>query len=104
MVFAEGSFSRMPGLMPFYLGAFVTAVDAGLPVIPVAIRGTRSILRPDSWFPHRGKIGVFIGPPIDPEINPPDHWATVLKLRDDTRGFILEHCGEPDLSHEKPLL
>jgi 1-acyl-sn-glycerol-3-phosphate acyltransferase len=63
MVFAEGSFSRMPGLMPFYLGAFVTAVDAGLPVIPVAIRGTRSILRPDSWFPHRGKIGVFIGPP-----------------------------------------
>ena len=104
MVFAEGTFSRIPGLMPFYLGGFVTAVDADLPVVPVAIRGTRSILRPDSWFPRRGTIGVFIGPPIEPDLNVPDHWARVLKLRDATRGFILEYCGEPDLAHEKPLL
>jgi 1-acyl-sn-glycerol-3-phosphate acyltransferase len=104
MVFAEGSFSRIPGLMPFYLGGFVTAVDANLPVVPVAIRGTRSILRPDSWFPRRGKIGVFVGQPIEPEINAPDHWARVLNLRDATRGFILRNCGEPDLAHEKPLI
>ena len=100
MVFAEGTFTRMPGLMPFYLGGFVTAVDAELPVLPVAVRGTRSILRPDTWFPHWGKINIFIGTPIEPDINAQDHWTRVLMLRDATRGFILEHCGEPDLAHE----
>ena len=104
MVFAEGSFKRMPGLRPFYLGGFVTAVDANLPVVPVATRGARSILRPDTWFPHRGSIEVFIGPPIEPERIAPNHWNRVLGLRDATREFILEHCGEPDLAHEKPLL
>ena len=104
MVFAEGTFTRIPGLMPFYSGGFVTAVDADLPVLPVAIRGTRSILRPDAWYPRWGKIGVSIGPPIEPDKSEPDQFARTLKLRDATRAFILEHCGEPDLDHEKPLL
>ncbi|MCG8449395.1 MAG: AMP-binding protein [Pirellulales bacterium] len=104
MVFAEGTFTRVPGLMPFYLGGFVTAVDAELPVVPVAIRGTRSMLRPDEWFPHRGRIGVCIGQAIEADPNLPDRWARVLRLRDATRAFILEHCGEPDLVHERLLL
>jgi len=54
MYFAEGTFTRIPGLAPFHLGAFTVAAEAGVPVIPVAIRGTRSILRPESWFPRRG--------------------------------------------------
>ena len=53
MFFAEGTFTRVPGLMPFHLGAFTVAAEAGVPVIPVAIRGTRSILRADNWLPRR---------------------------------------------------
>ncbi len=101
--FAEGTFARMPGLLPFHMGAFVAAVDAGVPVVPVAIRGTRSILRSGSWLPRRGAITVTVDKPIDPKaMEAADPWQAALKLRDATRSRILRHCGEPDLGYERP--
>jgi len=71
-------------------------------VVPVALRGTRSVLRSESWFPRRGPITVRIGPPIHPRALPPDpdrtSWQTAVRLRDLSRKFILAHCGEPDLT------
>ncbi len=64
--FPEGTFSRMPGLLEFHVGAFLTAAQLGLPVVPVTIRGTRSILRAYSWLPRRGAISVHVGAPIAP--------------------------------------
>jgi 1-acyl-sn-glycerol-3-phosphate acyltransferase len=55
--FPEGTFTRMPGLLSFRMGAFVAAAQAG-PVVPVTIRGTRSMLRAGSWFPRRGRLEV----------------------------------------------
>jgi 1-acyl-sn-glycerol-3-phosphate acyltransferase len=105
MVFPEGTFSRMPGLLPFHMGAFVAAVEGCAPVIPVAIRGTRSILRDNSWFPRRGAITITIGPAIEASATSAegetDAWAKALRLRDATRKHILQYCGEPDLQHEK---
>ena len=126
LFFPEGTFVRMPGLMPFQMGAFVAAAEAGVPVVPVAIRGTRSILREGSWFPRRGAITVTVGEPIEPQapsagtaapggtrgVSPrlrnagdapaaPDTWTLALKLRDATRRQILRHSGEPDLAHER---
>jgi acyl carrier protein len=99
--FPEGTFTRVPGLRPFHLGAFRSAADAGVPVIPVAIRGTRSVLRADSWFPRHGAITVTVGEPIDPAglsvETEADSWSLALALRERARGFILRHCGEPDL-------
>ena len=104
LFFVEGTFSRIPGLRPFYLGAFSVAAQAGVPVIPIAIRGTRSMLRSDSWFPHRGSISVEIGPPLDPAeiMKEPeqDTWHVAIALRDRSRKFILRHCGEPDLERQ----
>ena len=103
--FVEGTFSRIPGLRPFHLGAFIVAAEAGVPVIPVAIRGTRSMLRSESWFPHRGSISMKVGPPINPaEITTEprqDTWHLAIGLRDRSREFILRHCGEPDLEKER---
>lgn len=65
--FAEGTFTRVPGLRPFQMGAFITASAQRLPVVPMAIRGTRTILRPESWFPRRGTIIISIGKPIPPQ-------------------------------------
>lgn len=100
--FAEGTFTRIPGLRPFHMGAFETAVEADVPVVPIAITGTRSMLRDVSLFPRRGKITLTIGGPIDPprkdEFLEADSWARAIKLRDAARKFILQHCGEPDLS------
>jgi len=100
--FAEGTFTRTPGLMPFHLGAFSVAAKAGAAVIPVAIRGTRSNLRAESWFPQRGSISVDIGPPINPtefmHEAGEDTWHVAIGMRDRCRKFILRHCGEPDLA------
>jgi 1-acyl-sn-glycerol-3-phosphate acyltransferase len=92
--FPEGTFDRMPGLLPFHMGAFVAAAQAGVPVVPVAIRGTRSILRAYSWFPRRGAVRVTVGTPLFPEGR---DWAAALKLRDQARQAILRYSGEPDL-------
>jgi 1-acyl-sn-glycerol-3-phosphate acyltransferase len=102
LFFPEGTFARMPGLLPFRMGAFEISARTGLPVVPVAIRGTRSILRADSWFPRHGMISVTIGSPIRPQnINEGDTWTAAMRLRDEARQWILAHCGEPDLGHEQ---
>jgi acyl carrier protein len=109
LFFAEGTFTRVPGLLPFHMGVFLAAAEAELPVVPVAIRGTRSILLNNTWFPRRGMISITIGMPIEPtEVRDgakDSVWSTALKLRDAARKHILRHCGEPDLAEDKsPLL
>jgi 1-acyl-sn-glycerol-3-phosphate acyltransferase len=94
--FPEGTFTRVPGLMAFHLGAFAAAVETGLPIVPIALRGTRALLPDEQWLPRRAPIVVHIGQPImaTPARNA---FATTTRLRDAARHAILEHCGEPDL-------
>lgn len=91
--FPEATFFRMPGLLPFRLGAFTTACAAEAAIVPVAIRGTRSILRGEQWFPRRGAIEIEVLEPLTPAGN---DFAAAVDLRDRTRAHILAHCGEPD--------
>ncbi|HSF48624.1 MAG TPA: AMP-binding protein, partial [Burkholderiales bacterium] len=93
--FPEGTLQRMPGLGSFRMGAFMVAAEAGLPVVPVTLRGTRSLLRLGHWLPRRGAARVVIGQPIAPQGK---NWVAALKLRDIVRQHILQACGEPDLS------
>ena len=98
VILPEGTFSRMPGLLPFRLGAFLTAAQTGIGVVPVAIAGTRMILRANQWFPRRGRISVKIGNPLFPDGT---DFAAAVRLRDRCRAAILERLGEPDLSRER---
>jgi 1-acyl-sn-glycerol-3-phosphate acyltransferase len=98
--FPEGSFTRAPGLMPFHLGAFSAAVEAGLPVLPIALRGTRTVLRDESSLPHCAPVVVHIGEAIEPT-HARDAFSTTVELRDAARRFIREHCGEPDLTDHR---
>ncbi len=92
--FPEGTFLRQPGLLPFHMGAFQAAVEAGAPVVPVVLRGTRSLLRDGQWLPRRSRITVEIGAPLAPEGS---GWNAALALRDRVRAAILQRLGEPDL-------
>ncbi|MDH3451120.1 MAG: AMP-binding protein, partial [Gammaproteobacteria bacterium] len=94
--FPEGTFRRMAGLGPFRLGAFAAAVAAQVAVLPVAIRGTRALLREGQWLPRRGPIAVTIGSPVFPPAPTPDAFAAAVTLRDAARVHILAHCGERD--------
>ena len=93
VVFPEGTFRRAPGLLPFKLGAFVVAAHTSTPVIPVALVGTRSLLRLGQWLPRRSEIVIMVGAPIVPS----EHdWAAALALRDAARRAILARVSEPD--------
>ncbi|MGA7982531.1 MAG: AMP-binding protein [Chromatiaceae bacterium] len=91
--FPEGTFRDEPGLLPFRMGAFATAGDAGVPVLPVAIRGTRQLMPGNSFLLRPGRLTVVIGAPISPQGM---EWQEAVHLRDAARAFILEHSGEPD--------
>jgi hypothetical protein len=92
--FPEGTFGREPGLRPFRIGAFLVAAQAKAPLVPVAIRGTRSLLRSGQWFPRWAALRVTIGTPLTSQGS---DWSAIIKLRDEARGQILGLCGEPDL-------
>lgn len=93
--FPEGTFTRRPGLSAFYLGAFKVAAEAGLPILPGIIRGTRTILRSDQWFPRWNPVSVQIEKAITPSGT---DFPSLLQLRDAVRAVILGHCGEPDIA------
>ena len=101
--FPEGTFTRVSGLQNFYMGAFITAATANMQVVPIAIRGTRSILRPDTWMPRRGRITFTIGKTITPDVviegEIRGNWAVAVKLKEAAHQHILSHCGEVDLSY-----
>jgi 1-acyl-sn-glycerol-3-phosphate acyltransferase len=92
--FPEGTFTRRAGLSEFYLGAFKVAAEAGVPVVPGILRGTRSMLRSDQWFPRWTPLSVEIAEPIMPAGK---DFASLLRLRDTVRKVVLARCGEPDL-------
>jgi len=94
--FPEGTFTRAPGVMPFHLGAFAAAARSGAPVVPVAIRGTRALLRAEQWFARRGTLVITIGTPIVPPKDGRDVFSAAIMLRDAARAQILRDCGEPD--------
>jgi len=95
IVFPEGTLTRNTGLMPFRAGAFQVAAQAAVPVVPVSLRGVRSVLRDGTWYARRAPISVTVSAPVAPD---GDDWAATLRLRDRVRAEILKHCGEPDLA------
>jgi len=92
--FPEGTFTRRAGLSGFYLGAFKVAAEAGQSVLPGIIRGTRSMLRSDQWFPRWTPLSIQIENAVKPSGT---DFASLLQLRDAVRKVVLAHCGEPDL-------
>jgi 1-acyl-sn-glycerol-3-phosphate acyltransferase len=95
VVFPEGTLTRNTGLMAFRAGAFQVAAQAGVPVVPIALRGVRSVLRDGTWYARRTPIAVTVCAPIAPEGT---DWAAAIRLRDRVRAEILQYCGEPDLA------
>jgi len=102
LFFPEGTFQRMPGLLPFHLGAFAAATEAGMPVVPIALRGTRSVLHGDDRLPRRGPLAVTIGAAIHPEPGA-ERWTETLRLAAAARAFLLAESGEPDLDEARTV-
>jgi 1-acyl-sn-glycerol-3-phosphate acyltransferase len=65
-IFPEGTRSQTGKLLPFKRGAFIVALKAGVPVLPVTIIGSHLITPKKSLKINKGTIRLIIGKPIEP--------------------------------------
>jgi len=64
-VFPEGRRTDDGQLQKFEPGAFKLALRAGVPIVPVTIRGTFEMLPRTSLAPRPGRVDVILSEPID---------------------------------------
>ncbi len=92
--FPEGTFIKEPGVGRFRAGAFVAAIKGGIPVVPVAISGTREMLPAGRLLPKRVDLTIDILPAISPG---DDDYGNSKALAESARQRILAVLDEPDL-------
>ncbi len=64
LVYPEGTYSPDGTIGEFKDGAFIIAVASQVPVLPVAIDGTRWIWPPQRTVIHGGRVRIVIGSPL----------------------------------------
>ncbi len=67
LFFPEGTRSTTGEMLPFKNGAFKLAMELGVPVVPIAVDGTRNLLQRGSWLIQpRGVVRIDVLEPLDP--------------------------------------
>lgn len=90
VIFPEGTRGDGTSLLPFKMGGFQLAIQSGVPVVPIAVRGSAATLPKHTWFPRGGRIEVCVGEPIETaDLGPKDKkaladrtWEAIRALKD----------------------
>ena len=85
LIFPEGTRSRDGKIRPFKKGGFVMAIESGVPIVPVVITGTRSIMSKGKFRVNAGQVKMVIHKPIDTSVYTPE---TKEALMDNVRRVI----------------
>ncbi len=64
VIFPEGTRTRTGELLPFKKGAFKIAQNSGVPLVPIAITGTRSIAPPGKFPSRKHRVLLRVGKPL----------------------------------------
>ncbi|MDX6695294.1 MAG: 1-acyl-sn-glycerol-3-phosphate acyltransferase [Blastocatellia bacterium] len=64
-VFAEGTRARPGQLLPFKKGAFYMAMEAGVPIVPVAMKNTDALMGKGTGEARPGTIEMVLLPPVE---------------------------------------
>jgi 1-acyl-sn-glycerol-3-phosphate acyltransferase len=97
--FPEGTFLKERGVGRFRPGAFVAAIRGAMPVVPIAIAGTRRMLPAGRILPRPGPLLVTVLEPIEPGAS---EFAHHKQLAEAARQRVLAVLDEPDLLENAP--
>ena len=82
LIFPEGTYASARELLPFKRGAFKLAIEEKVPVVPVAIHGTTSLVVGDGpWMSPRARIDVEVLEPLSTEAMGADEKALAERVR-----------------------
>lgn len=98
MVFPEGTRAADGELGKFKDGAFRLAIEAGVPVLPLAVHGTKEALRKHDWRFGRANAACHVMEPVSTDGMT---LADVDGLKDRVRGLISDQL---DVMEQDPTL
>lgn len=82
LLFPEGTYGPGHDLLPFKRGPFRLAREAGVPLVPVLLEGTASLVEGDGpWLAPRARLSVRVLAPIPPADFGPDEGALAERVR-----------------------
>lgn len=87
-VFAEGTRARPGEFLPFKKGGFYMAIEAGVPIAPVAIKNTDFLMGKKTGVAQAGTMEIVFLPPLETEGLSTDE--DVVRLRDEVHAIIEE--------------
>lgn len=90
-VFPEGGIEAAPGVRGFATGAFQASQEAAVPVVPMAIVGSRRVMPQGTLVPGKGRIEAFY---LDPLPVSERTFEGAVKLAQQARARIAEAAGE----------
>lgn len=93
--FAEGTRSTDGRLLPFKKGGVATAMALGVPVVPMAISGTRALCPKGAWRVRPGRVCIDILDPLTPGSDTPEERNRVTAQVREAIARRLAERGEP---------
>jgi len=83
VIFPEGSRSPDGSIQPFKKGGFTLAIKSRVPIVPIAISGSRDIMPKDRLTAASGEIRVFVDRPIEiQELSLRDRESLMKRVRE----------------------
>ena len=93
LFFPEGHRSRDGRLQSFRTGAFMTAVEFNIPIVPVCMTGTEKFLPMNDHVIRPARIKIDILPAVHPSSFPEERRA--VKLKKYVESLVRERLNEP---------
>ena len=95
VIFPEGRRSMGGPVLPFKVGGIRLAQDAGVPIVPIAIKGTADVFEKNGRLIKPARIKVTIGD----SINPKTHYHKDYKeLADEVRRIIIDNREDSNIA------